>query len=1004
MINFTPINKRIRRTLARRSEALVRDNVTDPLAPVSDDLISTTSRSIWVKMFSPTQIKTKGKLVEGARIFGGEVFRDGGDFPILFGYGQTYGRVEAQDLEPQSDGRAVGPQKPLKRPIPGITSFTCNYSGGISATREAEINFIIWSLEDLERLTPHFFAHGRGVLLEWGYGSLNTSSTETITDSEMIDGAAYNKINRLVLDSGGIYDGMAGVITSYNYSLRGDGGFDCTLKIISRGVNVFNEQLDNSDQIFKSNSGDDSSQTEVEAWPTLDEFLGILEEELLSLSYQDSSWFTSVESVVLSNKGDTSWDTSKQPPGVFVYQDDNTLSFEKTAGPYVSWGWLEDNVLSKWVGRFDKNKKVVNQFRSIEPVIDNETGDFIDENGELTTDIEKAKFESVKISNHKYLVTPHMDRWILPGQFPADQNIDEEGNAIWDALLNTPVIGGVVAGVKLVGGLIDKFHTSGEEFRNTIAKVINDGGHFEHFAVPGDEGKGYLRNILLSTNLIRDSFNEAKTLKEGMQALFDSINQDVDSFWSFTMVNDSYLDGNTKVVDTKCTHLSPKDLLLIEKPKGNPDSALYVFDSWGEKSIVKTQEMTVELPSAFAVTAMYAGTSKKGAEESAGATDEQVMAKLTSADGEDPSQPEVVKPSRIEGRFGSENPYLLEGAGAKPSSDNKYFGPGKGIPFKNIDYVQLLLLMDERLKDQQDAKKKVEERTEEKAGDSVSRTNEAINNFVNAFRGKALYDDKGNLGDSVRDKIIHKKVMNNILKGQVSIVEDTIIELEDIEDDDSATDLFPVELSIEIDGVGGIFPGNCFHVNYIQQRFQEFCVFQVFGVEQTVGTDSWTTSLTGKLRVASGLFKKQIAHISKINPTTDSSDGEPSSEEKSLDTTPLDLKPINADAATFNSTETDNTSTATPKVTETTETFTASNVRTTKAQLTEIKTSGPNNYWSAVAYSYDVNKPNIKVKGESKVEFLKGATSEDVRARKRAAERAETKSKINYARAYGNKQ
>ena len=106
--------------------------------------------------------------------------------------------------------------------------------------------------------------------------------------------------------------------------------------------------------------------------------------------------------MALSPKDTTSWDESTQPPGVFVYQDDATLSMEKRAGPYVTWGWLEDNILSKWVGRFDKNNKVVNQFRSIEPVIDTETGDFVAEAGGTTTDIEKAKFESVKISNNKY--------------------------------------------------------------------------------------------------------------------------------------------------------------------------------------------------------------------------------------------------------------------------------------------------------------------------------------------------------------------------------------------------------------------------------------------------------------------------------------------------------------------------------------------------------------------------------------------------------------------------
>ena len=67
-----------------------------------------------------------------------------------------------------------------------------------------------------------------------------------------------------------------------------------------------------------------------------------------------------------------------------------------------------------------------------------------------------------------------------------------------------------------------------------------------------------------------------------------------------------------------------------------------------------------------------------------------------------------------------------------------------------------------------------------------------------------------------------------------------------------------MNLSIEIDGEGGIFPGNVFHVSYIQERFKEFCVFQIFSVNHTISAESWVTSIEGKLRVASGKFLKDI--------------------------------------------------------------------------------------------------------------------------------------------------
>ena len=55
--------------------------------------------------------------------------------------------------------------------------------------------------------------------------------------------------------------------------------------------------------------------------------------------------------------------------------------------------------------------------------------------------------------------------------------------------------------------------------------------------------------------------------------------------------------------------------LIDRRGEGNPNSPLFIFPSWGEKSIVKNQSLNSKVPSAMAVTAMYAGTSKEGHED-----------------------------------------------------------------------------------------------------------------------------------------------------------------------------------------------------------------------------------------------------------------------------------------------------------------------------------------------------------------------------------------------------
>ena len=120
--------------------------------------------------------------------------------------------------------------------------------------------------------------------------------------------------------------------------------------------------------------------------------------------------------------------------------------------------------------------------------------------------------------------------------------------------------------------------------------------------------------------------------------------------------------------------------------------------------------------------------------------------------------------------------------------------------------------------------------------------------------------------------------MGNVLSGNTQLLVDpntgqlidSSIPIEAIEKAQSDTDLYPVELSISIDGIGGIFPGNVFHINYIPKRFRDFCVFQIVTVNQSVSADNWTTDITGLLRVASNLITEKATYL--LNDTIEAKD------------------------------------------------------------------------------------------------------------------------------------
>ena len=136
------------------------------------------------------------------------------------------------------------------RPMPGITGLKVASKNTYGTLLQAEVNFVVWSLEDLERAELLFLRPGYSALLEWGhsvyYGidenDIQYAGKESIIypDQDFFRGQSMATIDKQISEkrdnSYGNYDGMFGYITNFNWSFRADGGYDCGIKIVSRGV------------------------------------------------------------------------------------------------------------------------------------------------------------------------------------------------------------------------------------------------------------------------------------------------------------------------------------------------------------------------------------------------------------------------------------------------------------------------------------------------------------------------------------------------------------------------------------------------------------------------------------------------------------------------------------------------------------------------------------------------------------------------------------------------
>ena len=145
-------------------------------------------------------------------------------------------------------------------PKPGLTGIQVSNKGDMGTIRRCTLNIKAYSLNDLEELEMMYMVPGLTVLVEWGWYHpelyIDPIDLNMIKDGqELTNTSAINmEIIKKTLgvddpfsikdpgvemtDHGpkcGIYDGLLGVITKFNWSNAADGTYDCRVDLISPG-------------------------------------------------------------------------------------------------------------------------------------------------------------------------------------------------------------------------------------------------------------------------------------------------------------------------------------------------------------------------------------------------------------------------------------------------------------------------------------------------------------------------------------------------------------------------------------------------------------------------------------------------------------------------------------------------------------------------------------------------------------------------------------------------
>jgi len=160
------------------------------------------------------------------------------------------------------------------RPQPGILSAKVHSHNRFGSLRTATVSYVCWSKEQLDVLELLYMRPGMTVLLEWGHSVYlkDNSSDDKIVllarpvianDSQnFFLEKGIKDIQSVITKKRGdyeySYDAVYGLIKNFSFSLRPDGGYDCTTSIVSTGdlveslkMNFFISQKDIHERTLK---------------------------------------------------------------------------------------------------------------------------------------------------------------------------------------------------------------------------------------------------------------------------------------------------------------------------------------------------------------------------------------------------------------------------------------------------------------------------------------------------------------------------------------------------------------------------------------------------------------------------------------------------------------------------------------------------------------------------------------------------------------------------------
>jgi len=804
---------------------------------------------------------------------------------------------------------------------PGITSISTSFKEYFM--KQGTINFYVPDPNDFDVFKKQFLKFGRYMLVEFGW-SLPYNLQLPSLDGNTILKISKDIQSRILLGNGN-YNALVGVVTNYTFNQTKEGAYEGTIEISSMGRNILGQKSATDGKVENLVGYVNKNLTEVDKSLTDDKTLEAKEKDIYRTLRENFITFNVVidklgdvvEDYIYENEASRSIDYSikeektntqsgasydvtteiKGRPGTLIVNDSKMFD-EKDKPTYITWGWFEDFILNSFFSFTSQDDKInfKTEFRSVKSIkktITKRQTDYVNRQNTIYGSVYTPDVETgLSIEIPSALTNIQVD-------VIGSENTETETDYINTLCKTHPDIQSlgfdsiILPGNTKSFGLVNREGVSGDYlyrskvFRALVNKFSSAFAPFETMDKNG-ELRGQIRNMVFNVEYLKESFKGTQNIEKSINDFWQKVSNDYGGFWRFAVIEDENFDGRIMVTDMNIGVEDDSSILERNQLSSNEnqDYKIFEFPVYSKNSIVTDIQLQSENSSEMATMAVYGSNvnlDNTSADMGKGYTS-LAMRALSSLDNtfapeesgsnnteKDKSYYDSILSNLsnpVFGNFQEGNRFQGSSATYDEFGNPESVSRNQGILFTEVtDILQGVQKIQDDLREQ------------EQYDTSESSIRSGYYWFDDNDTKVQIYSSKtGRMYDEFKRTMLFLINKAPGEKSNYSVVLPVV----------------PIQLSLSLQGIGGIKVGDLFYVRYLPEQYRKYCHFMVVNVEHEISTTGWSTKLDSRMivDVPKMIQDKQTGQVTKFEPII---------VKNSLNTKVQEIKQQYEDANTINS-------------------------------------------------------------------------------------------------------